>query len=110
MKFKLYKSLALFSSIALLSACSDFEDMNNDPFNPPYVPGESATEVNPEGIDLDYELSESDIQKLRDSEASIGSLFRNLTYEGLYNDYQVTTNLTHDIYSGFFANSSTGFH
>lgn len=109
MKFKIYKSLVLFSFIAL-AACTDFEEMNTDPYNPPYAPGESATDVNPEGIDLDYELSEEDIKKLSDSEASIGSLFRSFTYEGLYNDYQITTNLTHDIYAGYMANSSTSFH
>ena len=50
------------------------------------------------------------IKALKEAETSIGSLFRNLTNEGPYNDYQVTTNLTHDIYAGYMANTSAGFH
>lgn len=109
MKYSIYKSLALCSFVAL-SACTDFEKMNTDPYNPPYVPGESATNVNPEGIDLDYELSDKDLEELKKSESSLGSLFRSMTNEGIYNDYQITTNLTHDIYAGYMANNSTGFH
>lgn len=109
MKFKIFK-IASFASIFLASACTDLEEMNIDPYNPPYVPGESATDVNPEGIAMDYKLSESDLEALKKNESSLGSLFRNLTNEGPYNDYQVTTNLTHDIYAGYLANTSTGFH
>lgn len=108
MKFKIYTLLAFFSILGL-TACSDFEKKNIDPYNPPYNPGES-NDVNPDGIDLDYEISEAELKQLKNSESSIGSLFRNLTYEGLYNDYQVTTNLTHDIYAGYMANASAGFH
>ena len=70
----------------------------------------SFADVSPEGIDIDYELPEADIKALKEAETSIGSLFRNLTNEGPYNDYQVTTNLTHDIYAGYMANTSAGFH
>lgn len=109
MKFNIFKLIGL-SSLLIASACSDLEEMNNDPYNPPYTPGESATDVNPEGIAMDYELSSKDLEELKKSESSLGSLFRNLTNEGPYNDYQVATNLTHDIYAGYLANASTGFH
>ena len=42
-------------------------------------------------------------------EGAIGSIFANFTYEGLYNDYQTTTNLTHDIYAGYWGNNVSGF-
>lgn len=109
MKFNIYQLVTL-SCLLLTSACTDLEEMNVDPYNPPYVPGESATDVNPEGIDMDYKLSEQDMEALKKGESSLGSLFRSLTNEGPYNDYQVTTNLTHDIYAGYMANVSTGFH
>lgn len=108
MKFY-YKTLA-FASLLALAACSDFDEMNTNPYEPPYSPGTSNTDVSPEGIDIDYELPEADIKALKEAETSIGSLFRNLTNEGPYNDYQVTTNLTHDIYAGYMANTSAGFH
>lgn len=108
MKFNIYKTLVL-SSLVLVSACTDLEEMNIDPYNPPYVPGASATDVNPEGIDLDYELSDADLKALKEAESSMGSLFRNLTNEGPYNDYQIATNLTHDIYSGYLANNVKSF-
>ena len=92
MKFY-YKTLA-FASLLALAACSDFDEMNTNPYEPPYSPGTSNTDVSPEGIDIDYELPEADIKALKEAETSIGSLFRNLTNEGPYNDYQVTTNLT----------------
>lgn len=107
---KLYYKALAFTSLLALAACTDFDEMNTNPYEPPYSPGSSATDVNPEGIDLDYELSEADIKALKEAESSIGSLFRNLTNEGPYNDYQVTTNLTHDIYAGFMANTSSDFH
>ena len=103
MKFY-YKTLA-FASLLALAACSDFDEMNTNPYEPPYSPGTSNTDVSPEGIDIDYELPEADIKALKEAETSIGSLFRNLTNEGPYNDYQVTTNLTHDIYAGYMANT-----
>ena len=82
MKFY-YKTLA-FASLLALAACSDFDEMNTNPYEPPYSPGTSNTDVSPEGIDIDYELPEADIKALKEAETSIGSLFRNLTNEGPY--------------------------
>lgn len=109
MKFNLYKIMAL-SVLVAMASCTDFDEMNTNPYEPPYTPGSSATDVDPEGIDLNYELSEDDLEALKKSESSLGTLFRTMTNEGPYNDYQVTTNLTHDIYAGFMANTSAGFH
>ena len=50
MKFY-YKTLA-FASLLALAACSDFDEMNTNPYEPPYSPGTSNTDVSPEGIDI----------------------------------------------------------
>ena len=43
MKFY-YKTLA-FASLLALAACSDFDEMNTNPYEPPYSPGTSNTDV-----------------------------------------------------------------
>lgn len=105
MKFKKYTSIALCTLLGLAS-CQDFEEMNTDPYAPPYDPEVVAT---PDGINIDYELSENGLKSLRATESAAGSVFSNFIYEGLYNDYQITTNLTHDMYAAYFANNSSGF-
>lgn len=99
MKFKLYKSVALCSLLAL-AGCHDFEELNTNPYAPIYDP--TVEDVSAAGIDIDYTLTENALASLKGMEGAIGSIFANLTYEGLYNDYQVTTNLTHDIYAGYW--------
>ena len=107
MKIKIYKSLAMCTLLLGLAACNDFEEMNTDPYAPVYDP--EIIGATPDGIDIDYELTPSALKSLQGTESAIGSVFANLTYEGLYNDYQVTTNLTHDIYAAYFANNVSGF-
>lgn len=107
MKFKLYKPLALCALLMGLTACHDFEELNTNPYAPVYNP--EVIGATPDGIDIDYELSESALQSLQGTENAIGSVFANFTYEGVYNDYQVTTNLTHDFYAAYFANNVSGF-
>ena len=65
MKFY-YKTLA-FASLLALAACSDFDEMNTNPYEPPYSPGNSNTDLSPEGIDIYYELPESAISALTKS-------------------------------------------
>ena len=69
MKFY-YKTLA-FASLLALAACSDFDEMNTNPYEPPYSPGTSNTDVSPEGIDIDYELPEADIKALKEAEIAM---------------------------------------
>ena len=107
MKIKIYKSLVMCTLLLGLAACNDFEEMNTDPYAPVYDP--EIIGATPDGIDIDYELTPSALKSLQGTESAIGSVFANLTYEGLYNDYQVTTNLTHDIYAAYFANNVSGF-
>lgn len=104
MKLNLYKSVALCSLLAL-AGCHDFEEMNTNPNAPVYDP--SVMDCGPEGIDIDYTISESALESLKATESALGSIFFNFTYEGLYNDYQIATNLTHDVYAAY--NGSNGF-
>lgn len=106
MKIKLYKSVALCSLLAL-AGCHDFEELNTNPYAPIYDP--TVEHVSAEGIDIDYTLTEHAMASLKGMEGAIGSIFVNFTYEGPYNDYQVTTNLTHDIYAGYWGNNVSGF-
>jgi hypothetical protein len=69
---------------------------------PPNKPNE--TEGYGKGIFLGDSIGSEELTKLQASIAKIGGEFRSFSYEGVYNDYQVTTNLTHDIYAGYFAN------
>lgn len=107
MKFNLYKSVATCALMVLATGCHDFEELNTNPYAPIYDP--TMGEVSADGIDIDYELTPSAIQSLRSIEGALGQTFANFTYEGPYNDYQITTNLTHDIYAGYWGNNVSGF-
>lgn len=107
MKFNLYKSVATCAFMVLATGCHDFEELNTNPYAPIYDP--TMGEVSADGIDIDYELTPSAIQSLRSIEGALGQTFANFTYEGPYNDYQITTNLTHDIYAGYWGNNVSGF-
>lgn len=104
MKFNLYKSVAICSLLAL-AGCNDFEEMNTNPYAPVYDP--TVIGGTAEGIDIDYTLSESALKSLQATESAVGSTFANFVYEGLYNDYQTATNLTHDVYAAY--SGSNGF-
>ncbi len=107
MKFNLYKSVATCALMVLATGCHDFEELNTNPYAPIYDP--TMGEVSADGIDIDYKLTPSAIQSLRSIEGALGQTFANFTYEGPYNDYQITTNLTHDIYAGYWGNNVSGF-
>lgn len=109
MKKSIFTLLSLFL-IFLCHACVDFENLNIDPSNPPYIPGEVDPNVDGKGLELNYKLSGKELEELKASQASIGKVFARFTYEGCFNDYQITTNLTHDIYAGYMANNTPSFH
>lgn len=70
MKLNLYKSVALCSLLAL-AGCHDFEEMNTNPNAPVYDP--SVMDCGPEGIDIDYTISESALESLKATESALGS-------------------------------------
>ncbi|MGL5773210.1 MAG: SusD/RagB family nutrient-binding outer membrane lipoprotein [Bacteroidales bacterium] len=100
----------LFLIICSFQACVDFEKLNIDPSNPPYIPGETDPSVDGKGLALNYKISAKELEELKASQTSIGKIFARFTYEGCFNDYQITTNLTHDIYAGYMANNTPSFH
>lgn len=104
MKFNIYKSVALCSLLAL-TGCHGFEEMNTNPYAPVYDP--TVIGGTADGIDIDYTLSENALKSLQATESAVGATFFNFMYEGLYNDYQTATNLTHDVYAAY--SGSNGF-
>lgn len=104
MKFNLYKSIAI-CSLLTLAGCHDFEEMNTNPYAPVYDP--TVIGGTADGIDIDYTLSENALKSVQAIESAAGATFANFLYEGLYNDYQTATNLTHDVYAGY--SGSNGF-
>ena len=109
MKIKNIITYASASAFALcMTSCTrGFEEMNQDPFQNPYVPGTSIS--GGEGIDLPESVDQATIDELQNNVSTLGATFKNFTYQGLVNDYQRTTNLTHDIYAGYFANNNSAF-
>lgn len=107
MKFNIYKSVAACSLLAMLAGCHDFEEMNTNPYQPAYDP--SVVGGTAEGIDIDYELSESAMQSIKAAESAAGSTFQNFLLDGMYNDYQITTSLTHDQYASYWTNTVGSF-
>lgn len=58
-------------------------------------------------ININFKVSKEDSASYKTSLADAPATFRNFLYEGYYNDYQITTNLSHDIYAGYVANNQT---
>lgn len=116
-----YITSSIVASLLLgLISCTDgFRELNTDPTTPPYIhkPEEPKPQPEPEepsegdyqSIALAKQISEEAMQALKESEGTIGASFRSLTYQGLVDDYQRTTNLTHDIYAGYFAHNNPNF-
>ncbi|MEG1837761.1 MAG: SusD/RagB family nutrient-binding outer membrane lipoprotein [Bacteroidaceae bacterium] len=110
----IYKTIfigGLLLVVGLFPSCTDrFESMNVDPINPEYLPGNIGDgEEDVDDIDLNNKISEADLAALKSQEGVAPAKFRKFTQEGVINDYQVTTNLTHDVYAGYFANNKPAF-
>lgn len=96
----------LIISLLFVSCTDGFDRLNTNPFVKPSVPG---SESNGAGIDLCETTNDAEIASLNSTKESVGAVFKNFTYEGLVNDYQRATNLTHDIYAGYFATNKPDF-
>ncbi|BEG99487.1 hypothetical protein BSYN_17520 [Bacteroides sedimenti] len=101
--------ITLLSVVALFSCTDGFETLNTYPLEPPYVPGSTDPGQTDNDINLPDTISKTELNSLKQGANSIGALFRNYSYQGLVNDYQRTTNLTHDIYGGYFATNKVDF-
>lgn len=112
-KFPVVMAAAL--SMGCMTSCYDLTELGSDPFalpnNSVSKPQEPVEPVGEYGdIDISYEVTDPEtLSQIKDDLAAAPSTFRNFLYEGYYNDYQTTTNLTHDIYAGYTGNNKPSF-
>ncbi len=102
------------SAVVILLTAQSCYDLNGMGRNP-YELDDNTSDNNekPSGndgtryadINIDYTISAQDSANLKSVLSGAGDLFRKFLYEGYYNDYQITTNLSHDIYAGYVANN-----
>lgn len=121
MKTNKFTILALTSALFMgtLTACYDLTELSKDPYALPNdvadkTPDEEPDPEKPVGayddIDITYLVTDADaLAQIKDDLSAAPSTFRNFLYEGYYNDYQTTTNLTHDIYAGYTGNNNPKF-
>lgn len=107
------RNLLIALLLGSISGCEDFASLNLDKSQPPFNADQQITDVDDNSkyadINLNYTLSEADIDNLKNEESLVGALFSEMTYQGMYNDYQRISNLTHDMYAGYFANNHQNF-
>lgn len=103
--------MLVLAAMASLSSCYDMDGMSKNPFELPdnttggeIQPGEKD-DTKYADINIDYKVSKEDTIALTSELRSANTVFRNFLYEGYMNDYQITTNLSHDIYAGYVANN-----
>lgn len=101
-------SLICGATVTAIPSCTDgFTDINTNPFETPYEPGTSTGDsINTTDISMPDTISQEELARLKENVSTIGQVFKNFTYQGLVDDYQRSTNLTHDIYAGYFANNT----
>ena len=95
-----------------VSSCYDLDDMSHNPYEIEDNTGAGGDIDNPDedntkyaDVNINFTVSKEDSATLKTALADAPSTFRNFLYEGYYNDYQITTNLSHDIYAGYVANN-----
>lgn len=107
----LYTGLIAATTLLTLGSCYDLEDMNRDPYGVEdtdkggEITPEEPTDTRYANINLNYRVSKEDSAAYKTQLADAPAKFRKFLYEGYYNDYQTTTNLSHDIYAGYVANN-----
>ena len=114
-KFSYIHFLLLIFVMCAITSCYDLEDMGHNPYEIEDNTSGAGTEIEDTtksnnntryaDLDLTYKLSADDSLTCKTDLAGAASTFRNFLYEGYYNDYQITTNLSHDIYAGYVANN-----
>lgn len=108
---KIIKLTIYATALTLLTGCYDLNDLNKNPYELADNSAQSKeVEVVVEDnkykdINVDFAVTKEDSTDLKSVLADAPATFRNFLYEGYYNDYQITTNLSHDIYAGFVANN-----
>ncbi len=95
-----------------VSSCYDLDEMSHNPYEIEDNTGAGGDIDNTEqdntkyaDVNIDFTVSKEDSATLKTALADAPATFRNFLYQGYYNDYQITTNLSHDIYAGYVANN-----
>lgn len=95
-----------------VSLCYDLDEMSHNPYEIEDNTGAGGDIDNTEqdntkyaDVNIDFTVSKEDSATLKTALADAPATFRNFLYQGYYNDYQITTNLSHDIYAGYVANN-----
>lgn len=111
-KFSNIHLLLLALTLGVTTSCYDLEDMGHNPYEIEDKTSEAGTDTVTEettgkyaDLNLNFIISKDDSATCKTDLAGAASTFRNFLYEGYYNDYQITTNLSHDIYAGYVANN-----
>ena len=105
--------LCVLALLMSLASCYDLDRMGRNPYeidasndhsHSGDIPSDSdATKY--ADINVNYTVSAADSADIMTTLADAPGIFRTFLYEGYYNDYQITTNLSHDIYGGYVANN-----
>ena len=111
-KFSNIHLLLLALTLGVTTSCYDLEGMGHNPYEIEDKTSEAGTDTVTEettgkyaDLNLNFKISKDDSVTCKTDLAGAASTFRNFLYEGYYNDYQITTNLSHDIYAGYVANN-----
>lgn len=108
---KLISAILLPVSLLTIHSCYDFDALREDPYalidhsNSTGTDTETEDDTKYADINLSFKVSKEDSVAYRTDLAGAASTFRSFLYDGYYNDYQITTNLSHDIYAGYVANN-----
>lgn len=107
-----YTGLIAATTLLTFASCYDLDEMSRDPYGvegSENAGGEITPDKPDEGkyadININYAVSHDDSVAYKKALADAPATFRTFLYQGYYNDYQITTNLSHDIYAGYVANN-----
>ena len=107
-----YTGLIAATTLLTFASCYDLDEMSRDPYGvdgSENAGGEITPDKPDEGkyadININYAVSHDDSLAYKKALADAPATFRTFLYQGYYNDYQITTNLSHDIYAGYVANN-----
>lgn len=108
----IFNGFLAFTMACTVSSCYDLDEMSHNPYEIEDNTGAGGDIDNTEqdntkyaDVNIDFTVSKEDSATLKTALADAPATFRNFLYQGYYNDYQITTNLSHDIYAGYVANN-----
>lgn len=108
----IFNGFLAFAVACTVCSCYDLDEMSHNPYEIEDNTGAGGDKDNTgedntkyADVNINFTVSKEDSAALKTALADAPATFRNFLYEGYYNDYQITTNLSHDIYAGYVANN-----